>query len=87
MVAAEITEKTWQRFFDPQELGFALDSFDGEELVGITHYLLHPSAWRPTWTCYLEDHYTLQVARGKGVGRALINSVIEAAKAIGSKKV
>jgi GNAT superfamily N-acetyltransferase len=59
---------------------FALGAFDGETLVGITHYLFHRTCWSIERTCYLQDLFTAETARGKGVGRALIEAVYVAAK-------
>ena len=52
---------------------------DDEGLVGMVHYLFHPSSWSVTDVCYLEDLFVDPVARGKGVGRALIQAVYAAA--------
>lgn len=49
-------------------------------LVGITHYLFHASVWS-THVCYLQDLFTDPQARGRGVARALIAAVADAAKA------
>jgi GNAT superfamily N-acetyltransferase len=38
-------------------------------------------------TCYLQDLFTSEAARGKGVGRALINGVYERARRAGSTRV
>ena len=38
-------------------------------------------------TCYLQDLFTAEAARGKGVGRALINGVYEQARIAGSPRV
>ena len=43
--------------------------------IGLVHFLYHESAWTMRPTCYLQDLYTDPVARGKGVGRALIENV------------
>jgi GNAT superfamily N-acetyltransferase len=51
---------------------------DGQ-LVGIAHYLFHTSIWAPS-NCYLQDLFTLQAARGKGVARALIEAVAREAR-------
>lgn len=48
-------------------------------LLGLTHYVFHPSLWRPEGVCYLQDLFTVPDARGKGVGRALIEAVTDAA--------
>jgi GNAT superfamily N-acetyltransferase len=38
-------------------------------------------------TCYLQDLFTIDSARGKGVGRALIDAVCREAHAAGSSRV
>jgi GNAT superfamily N-acetyltransferase len=48
-------------------------------LVGMAHYLFHTSVWAPS-NCYLQDLFTLQAARGKGVARALIEAVAREAR-------
>lgn len=86
-LAPEITEVTWQRFFDPTEPVFALVAEIDGQLLGLTHYLYHRSTTRIELTCYLQDLFTDPVARGQGVGRALIHGVYEQAKAAGIKRV
>jgi GNAT superfamily N-acetyltransferase len=83
----EITQATWQRFFDSSEPVFAQVAERGTELVGMTHYLLHRSTTRIELTCYLQDLFTAETARGQGVARALIVGVYEAAKTLGVKRV
>ena len=77
----EVTRTTWQRFFDPGEPGFALVADDNDSLLGLVHYLFHRSTSRIAPTCYLQDLFTAEQARGKGAGRALIEAVCEARKA------
>lgn len=80
---AEITWMTWSRFLDPGEPVHALVAEDRGELVGLAHYLFHRSTIRIELTCYLQDLYTAESARGRGVGRALIGAVAERATAAG----
>lgn len=86
-LAPEITQTTWQRFFDPNEPVFALVAESEGQLLGLTHYLYHRSTTRIELTCYLQDLFTDPAARGKGVGRALIEGVYAQAKAAGIKRV
>ena len=57
------------------------------QLLGLTHYLFHRSTTSIEPTCYLQDLFTNEAARGKGVGRALINGVYEQARLAGSPRV
>ena len=82
-----ITQLTWQRFFDPDEPVFALVAEADGRLLGLTHYLYHRSTTRIAPTCYLQDLFTLEAARGRGIGRALIEGVYRATAAAGIDRV
>ena len=84
---AEITAATWRRFFDPAEPVRALVAEESGKLIGLTHYIFHRSTTRLNNTCYLRDLFTAEHARGRGVGRGLIEAVYEAARAAGSPNV
>jgi GNAT superfamily N-acetyltransferase len=86
-LAREITDMTWQRFFDGYEPVHALVADRGGELLGLTHYLFHRSTTAIEPTCYLQDLFTNAAARGKGVGRALIKGVYAQAQLAGSSRV
>jgi GNAT superfamily N-acetyltransferase len=83
----EITRVTWRRFFDAKEPVFALVAESEGRVVGLAHYLFHRSTTRIEPTCYLQDLFTAESERGRGVGRALILGVYERAKAAGSRRV
>ncbi|HEY7797166.1 MAG TPA: GNAT family N-acetyltransferase [Hyphomonadaceae bacterium] len=87
-VPADVTELTWRRLMDPEApiLGFCAARPDGD-LLGIVHYLFHPVTWAAGPRCYLEDLFTAPDARGKGVGRALIEAVYAAADSRGADQV
>jgi GNAT superfamily N-acetyltransferase len=86
-LAPEITRALWERLFDGYEPVHALVAELDGTLLGLTHYLFHRSTTSIGPTCYLQDLFTLQIARGKGVGRALINGVYVRAKSAGAPRV
>jgi GNAT superfamily N-acetyltransferase len=57
------------------------------KVCGLAHYLYHRSTIQLAPSCYLQDLFTSEAARGLGVGRALIHAVYEQAKAAGSPRV
>ena len=86
-LSPDITAMTWARFFDAYEPVHALVAERGGKLLGLTHYLFHRSTTLIEPTCYLQDLFTNEAARGKGVGRALIAGVYEQARRAGSSRV
>lgn len=83
-----VTETTWARFFDAAEPVYALVAVDEHgALLGLVHYLYHRSTTRIEPTCYLQYLFTAPEARGRGVGRALIDGVYAAAREADVKRV
>lgn len=83
-----VTEQTWRRFLDPEfpVHGFCAEDASGR-LLGVTHYLFHYVTAAIGPRCYLQDLFTVDDARGRGVGRALIEAVYAAADARGADQV
>jgi GNAT superfamily N-acetyltransferase len=86
-LAREITSTTWSRFFDPYEPVYALVAEIDGRLAGIAHYLYHRSTTAIAPSCYLQDLFTDEAVRGKGIGRALIEAVYELAAKAGCARV
>ena len=82
-----LSAATWERFFSSEEPVHALVAEQNGYLIGIAHYLFHRSTTRLTDVCYLQDLFTAEEARGRGIGRQLIQGVYAAAKAAGSTRV
>ena len=82
-----ITQMTWTRFFDAYEPMHALVAEMDGRLVGLVHYLFHRSTISIAPNCYLQDLFTAEPARGKGVGRRLIEAVYEQARLAGLSRV
>jgi GNAT superfamily N-acetyltransferase len=64
---------------------FGTGAFLDGVLVGLSHHLFHGSTWAPR-VCYLQDLFTVPEARGRGVARALIAHVADAARAAGARR-
>ena len=82
-----VTRTTWARFFDPAEPVHALVAEADGALLGLVHYLFHRTTTSIAPTCYLNDLFTSVEARGRGVGRALIEAVYDRARQAGSTRV
>lgn len=84
----EVTDTTWSRLVNGGAELLGLGAFDAQgTLVGFAHYLFHPVTWAVGPRCYLEDLFTAPQARGRGVGRSLIEAVYAAADARGADQV
>jgi GNAT superfamily N-acetyltransferase len=57
------------------------------QLLGLAHFLFHRTTTSIESICYLQDLFTVEAARGKGVGRALIEEVYQYAKRAGCSRV
>jgi GNAT superfamily N-acetyltransferase len=86
-LSPEITRMTWARFFDAYEPVHGLVAESDGQLLGLTHYLFHRSTTAIEPVCYLQDLFTSNAVRGRGIGRALINRVYEQARLAGSSRV
>lgn len=86
-LAAAVADITWARFHDDLEPMWALGAFVGDRMVGIAHIIVHRSCWSEKNYCYLQDLFTADDMRQKGVGRALIEKVYDTAKRRGLSQV
>lgn len=84
----EIYETHWRRLLGDDPLDFhGLIAEDDGRALGLTHYVFHRHGWKIENTCYLQDLYVDESARGTGAGRALIEAVYKAADEAGCPSV
>ena len=86
-LANEISNRTWSRFFDGYEPVHAVVAEQSGQLLGLAHFIFHRSTIALGPVCYLQDLFTLESARGNGVGRALIKEVYRRADLAGCSRV
>lgn len=75
-------DQTWRGLLADERIHGLGARLDGR-LVGIAHYLFHAQTWSPD-CCYLQDLFTAEKARGKGVATALIEAVAAEAERRGA---
>jgi GNAT superfamily N-acetyltransferase len=86
-VPQAVTDRTWERFFDSYEPMHALVAEVDHDVTGFAHFLFHRNTVMIPPICYLQDLFTTRDARGKGVGRALIEEVYARARGAGCSRV
>jgi ribosomal protein S18 acetylase RimI-like enzyme len=78
-------ESAWQRLRAGDAVHALGARLDGA-LVGIAHYFFHAGVWTGE-ICHLQDLFVDPTVRGRGVARALIAGVADAARARGAPKL
>ena len=87
-VSPMITASTWIRLLDDDSPLFCLLALNETgTVVGFTNCVIHAGTWSKRDMCYLEDLFVTPDARGKGVGRTLIEAVVAKSRSEGWQRV
>lgn len=86
-IPLSVTQETWARFLASSEPMYAALAISGEQAVGLVHAVYHRTTWKTSDDCYLQDLFVAGDARGRGIGRALIEHVQVDAKRRGVSRV
>lgn len=76
-VPEEVTEHTLRRLLDPTSAMIGRIAEKDTRIAGFSVSVLHESSWTSSPICYLEDLFVDPTLRGAGVGRALIQDLID----------
>lgn len=73
-LSTEIVDNTWNRILNEDHIHGLVAQRDNA-LIGLTHFVFHPNLIQIHDTCYMQDLFTLEAARGLGIGRKLVEAV------------
>lgn len=76
----DVTTETWARIIDKDTQVFGLCAEDNGKLLGLVHYVLHPTTGSLNPAAYMQDVYVDPAHRKKGIARKLVEAVIEHGK-------
>ena len=82
-VPIDVTELTLRRLLDSTSTMIGRIAERNGRVVGFSVSVLHESSWTSSPTCYLEDLFVDPAARGAGLGRALVQDLIDLGRARG----
>ncbi|MBG0795752.1 GNAT family N-acetyltransferase [Methylocystis sp. H62] len=82
-VPIDVTELTLRRLLDPTSTMIGRIAERNARVVGFSVSVLHESSWTSSPTCYLEDLFVDPTLRGAGLGRALVQDLIDLGRARG----
>ncbi len=72
-----VTAQTWSRLNDPSSPVHGLVATRGGALVGLVHYILHPTTGALNDVCYMQDVYVAPAMRQKGIARKMVQALAQ----------
>ena len=81
------TETTWARILDPGVPFLTTVAERDGTVIGFANAVLHPFTWSERPACLLHDLFVRPDVRGGGVGRALIDDLVERGRAEGWDRI
>lgn len=82
-VPDHITDRTWKRILDPDSAILCMVAEVEGQVCGFANCVVHENTWEIQPVCYLEDLFVVPSARGRGIGRAMIDWLRNAMRAEG----
>ena len=82
-----ITRHAWERLMNPAMPMYAIVAEREQHVVGIANYVIHESTSKLTPVCYLQDLFVDPAERGGGIGRMLIDWLVNEMKSQGWSRI
>ena len=82
-----ITRNAWERLMNSATPMYAIVAEREQNVVGIANYVIHESTSRLTPVCYLQDLFVDPAERGGGIGRMLIDWLVDEMKSQGWSRI
>ena len=73
----DVTTETWMRLNDPQTPVHGMKAEINGEIIGIMHYILHPTTGQIEPVCYMQDLYIAEPHRRNGYARQLVEALVK----------
>jgi len=91
-IAKDVTDDLWRRITDGRAgihavVAESVSRGKEPQLIAFGNYILHPYTWGRGLMCYLEDLFVAEHCRRAGVGRAIIEELIQKAQDNGWARV
>lgn len=82
-VVENVTAQTWRRILDTATSMFGRLAVVDRDIVGFSVNVVHEGTWTVSHICYLEDLFVTPSWRRRGIGRLLIQDLVELARTNG----
>ena len=70
-----VTAETWGRLVDPASKVCGIVAADKGKLVGLVHYVLHPTTGSVEDVCYMQDVFVHEKMRGRGIAKKMVQAL------------
>ena len=75
-----VTTETWGRLTNTESNVCGLVAEENGQIIGLVHYILHPTTGSLKPVCYMQDVFTAPDHRRKGVARKMIQHLANLGK-------
>lgn len=77
VIKPDLTTETWSRITNAHYPVYGLGAFENDQMLGLIHYVLHPTTGNINPVCYMQDVYVDPAQRKKGVAKAMTQQLVE----------